>query len=255
MIVVILTLVIVLIMLVYQVGEAVKIIAFFSNCFLGRSEIDVKRTTITTLAPIRTSETAPPRWRATNVEAFKVSDGNLASQGGVFADDDGKVKAIWMSFSIENDRRDQSSILGGLPARLVAPIVNKIKANESPVVKGLDVEFWTLQISNARLLGVSNAWIEKLKEKSQLPSVLYILGITDVSSLSGRLLKPGDIVLSINDKILTNISDLVNFSEHDQLAMVRYRRERERNFINFVSLLDYYSRWSRTNFIGTHYPI
>ncbi|GAA5809801.1 hypothetical protein MFLAVUS_003214 [Mucor flavus] len=206
----------------FNVGDSINYVGLS-----GRSEVDVKRTTITTLAPIRTSETAPPRWRATNVEAFKVSDGNLASQGGIFADDEGKVKAIWMSFSIENDRRDQTSILGGLPARLVAPIVNKIKANESLVVKGLDVEFWTLQISNARLLGVSNAWIEKLKEKSQLPSVLYILGITDVSSLSGRLLKPGDIVLSINDKILTNISDLVNFSEHDQLAMTIIRDGQE----------------------------
>lgn len=212
------------------VGLSGTMIAVFLNIYidisiiLGRSEVDFKKTTITTLAPIRTSETLPPRWRATNVEAFKVSDGNLASQGGLFADDEGKVKAIWMSFSIENERREQSSVLGGLPARLIVPIVNKIKAKQSLAVRGLDVEFWVLQISNARLLGVSDMWIETLKNKTNStnqPSIIYILSITDVSSLSGKLLKPGDIVLSINGEVLTNISDLEHFSESDQLNMVR----------------------------------
>lgn len=212
------------------VGLSGTMIAIFLNIYidisiiLGRSEVDFKKTTITTLAPIRTSETLPPRWRATNVEAFKVSDGNLASQGGLFADDEGKVKAIWMSFSIENERREQSSVLGGLPARLIVPIVNKIKAKQSLAVRGLDVEFWVLQISNARLLGVSDMWIETLKNKTNStnqPSIIYILSITDVSSLSGKLLKPGDIVLSINGEVLTNISDLEHFSESDQLNMVR----------------------------------
>lgn len=210
------------------VGLSGKTIAVFANTyidnFLGRNEVDFKKTTIISLAPVRTSETSPPRWRATNVEAFKVSDGNLASQGGLFADDEGKVKAIWMSFSIENERREQSSVLGGLAARFITPVVDKIKSKQSLVVRGLDAEFWVLKISNARLLGVSDMWIEKLKSKScstNQPSIIYILGITDVSSLSGKLLKPGDILLSVNGEALTSISDLDHFSDHDQLDMVR----------------------------------
>lgn len=184
----------------------------------------MKKTTITILAPIRTTETTPPRWRATNVEAYKVGDGTLASQGGLFADDSGRVKAIWMSFSIDNERREQSSILGGLPTRLVLPIVNKIKAEQTPVVRGLDAEFWTMQISNARLLGVSDAWIEKVKMKTKAksqPHILYVLGITDVSTLSGQLLKPADILLSINGEVITSISDLGRFTECEELKLVK----------------------------------
>jgi S1-C subfamily serine protease len=191
---------------------------------IGRNEVDIKKTTITALAPIRTKETSPPRWRATNVEAFKVSDGSLASQGGLFADNDGKVRAIWMSFSIENDKREQSSVLGGLPAKLILPIVDKIKTKQQPIVRGLDVEVWTLQISNARLLGVSDAWIERVKKSTRAnsqPHIIYILGITDISTLSGQLLKPADIILSINGEVLTNISDFGRYADCEQLDMVR----------------------------------
>lgn len=128
-----------------------------------------------------------------------------------------------MSFSIDNERREQSSVLGGLPARYVVPIIDQIKSKQPLSVRGLDAEFWVLQISNARLLGVSDVWIETLKSKTNAvnrPSIIYILGITDVSSPSGKLLKVGDIVLSINDEILTSISDLEQFSDKDQLNMV-----------------------------------
>jgi S1-C subfamily serine protease len=201
-----------------EVGDSVNYVGLS-----GINEINIKSTTITTLAPVRTTEALPPRWRATNVEACKVSDGNLASQGGLFADDNGRVKAIWMSFSTDNEKHEQSSVMGGLPARLVLPIIEKIRSNQSVEVRGLDVEFWTLQISNARLLGVSDDWIERLKKQSKAktqPSIIYILGITDISSPSGQILKPGDIVLSVNGKELTCISDLGHFAEEQELNLV-----------------------------------
>jgi hypothetical protein len=144
----------------------------------------------------------------------------------LFADKYGRVAAIWMSFSIENERRELSSVLGGLSSKLIIPIINKIKSKESPIVKGIEAEFWTLQISNARTVGVSDAWIEKMKSKATVsgrqPSVIYVLGITDVSSLSGRLLRAGDIVLAINGITLTSISELADFTELDQIHMVMF---------------------------------
>lgn len=129
-----------------------------------------------------------------------------------------------MSFSTDNERREQTSVLGGLPTRLVLPIINKIKANLPTIVRGLDAEFWTMQVSNARLLGVSDTWINKLKQTSKKKtsplSITYILGITDLSSPSGNILKPGDIVLSVNDKVISNISDLGLFVEEEELCLV-----------------------------------
>lgn len=128
-----------------------------------------------------------------------------------------------MSFSIENERRQLSSVLGGLSSRLIMPVVNKLKANQAPIVRGLDVEFGTLQISHARLIGVSNEWVDRIKNKAtdKQPSVIYVLGITDISSLCGQMLRPGDIVLTVNDSMLSNISDLGYFHDQEALRLVK----------------------------------
>lgn len=161
-----------------------------------------------------------------NVEVFKVNEGTLNSQGGLFADGHGNVKALWMSFSIDNERRELSSILGGVSARLILPTVNRIKSDKDLTVRGLDAEFWPLQICNARIIGVPDRWLDKLKEKStkheQPVTAIYVLGITDVSSPSGKLLKPGDIVLSINDNVVNSVSDFSKFNDQDELNMVIY---------------------------------
>lgn len=129
-----------------------------------------------------------------------------------------------MSFSIDNERHELSSILGGIPSKLIMPTIKKIKSKERPIVKGIDAEFWTLQVANARIIGVSDTWIEKIHNKAAAsgrhPSVVYVLGITDMSSSSGRLLKAGDIVLAINGITLTSISQLADFTELDLIQMV-----------------------------------
>ncbi|KAK4514241.1 F-box domain-containing protein [Mucor velutinosus] len=212
----------------FQVGDQVTYVGLS-----GRSDIDIKKTTISSLGAIRTTETSPPRWRAINVEAFKVSDGTLASQGGLFADHTGGVRALWMSFSIENAQRQLSSVLGGLSSRLIMPVIRKLKSGQAPIVRGLDVEIGTLQISHARLIGVSHDWITKIKSKAtdKQPSVLYVLGITDISSLSGQQLKPGDILLTINDTIVTNISDIGYFHDQEALRLTILRDGQELNLV------------------------
>ncbi|EIE78581.1 hypothetical protein RO3G_03285 [Rhizopus delemar RA 99-880] len=183
-------------------------------------------------APIRTKETSPARWRAVNVEVFKVSGGTLSSQGGVFADNNGKVRAVWASFSIDTEANQLSSILGGLPARLILPILDSIKLNKEPVIYGLDAEFWSLQLSNARFLGLNEEWISKYKSQAigdKKPSVLYVLGITDPSTTSGKMLRNGDLALEINGKIPTSISDLALFNTSSKLNMTILRDGKELN--------------------------
>ncbi|KAI7904922.1 uncharacterized protein BX663DRAFT_430081 [Cokeromyces recurvatus] len=199
----------------------------------GSNEVHIKTTTIISLSPIRARETVPPRWRAINVEVFKVSDGTLGSQGGLFADQQGKVRAIWMTFSIDNDKNELSSILAGLSCRLIKRVMDTIKLGQNPNIRGLDIEFWPLQISNARLVGVPDKWIDRIKQGAgrRQASVVYVLGITDKSSLSGQLLKPGDILLAIEDHTITCISDLKYIHDYEYVPMTILRDGKEQNLI------------------------
>ncbi|KAI9248628.1 hypothetical protein BY458DRAFT_590590 [Sporodiniella umbellata] len=208
-----------------KVGDIVNYIGLS-----GSNEIDSKTTTITSLSPVRTQETSPARWRATNLEVFKVSGGTLSSQGGFFADSSGKVRALWMGFSIDNEKGQQSSVLGGLSAHLVLPIIESIKSQKRPLVYGLDAEFWCLKLSNARVLGLNEKWVARFKAEVDInkqPSVVYVLGITDPSTDSGKLLKNGDIVLEINGRVPTSISDLLLSNTPDSLKMTVLRDAKE----------------------------
>ncbi|CEG68795.1 hypothetical protein RMATCC62417_04986 [Rhizopus microsporus] len=210
----------------FRLGDTVKYIGL-----TGGTKINTQTTTIASLVPIRTKETSPPRWRAMNVDIFKVADGSLSSLGGVFADDQGNVRAIWMNFSIDNEAKKLSSIVGGIPARLVLPVLDCIKAGKQPIVYGLDAEFWTLQLSNARLLGLKEEWIDKVtkeaKDKITQPSVVCVLGITDLSTPSGKALRSGDMILEMNNRVITTLSDLALFNDIDKLTMTILRDGKE----------------------------
>ncbi|KAI9480392.1 MAG: hypothetical protein EXX96DRAFT_607260 [Benjaminiella poitrasii] len=212
----------------FTVGENVTYVGLS-----GRNEINVKKTTIISKGPIRTQETRPARWRAMNVEVFKVNDGTLASLGGLLADSQGRMRAIWMSFSIDNDQNELSSVLGGLSCRLIKSVVDSFSSGYPATVKGLDAEFWPLQISNARLVGVLDKWIDRIqqivKEEQTIPSVVYVLGITDMSSPSGSILKPGDIVLAIDGRVITSISKLDLIHNYGQVPMTILRDGEEQD--------------------------
>ncbi|KAL0096820.1 hypothetical protein J3Q64DRAFT_1856306 [Phycomyces blakesleeanus] len=203
--------------------------------------------TVSMLKPIRTKETSPPRWRAMNVEAYKTSEGSLNGQGGVLADEDGKVQASWMSFSNEDERGNQGGEMGGLSAHLILPILDAIRAGEVPGVRGLDAELWTMQLANARLLGLPEHWLDRYQETENQSHVLYITGITDASSPCAGLLSAGDIVLLINGVMMMNVSDLARFSQEEELKMTIFRNGHE---LEIVVPTTYFNGQETTRVIG-----
>ncbi|KAI9018755.1 hypothetical protein CLU79DRAFT_837028 [Phycomyces nitens] len=206
---------------ILQPGDRVNYIG------LGGDNLPViKKATISMLKPIRTKESSPPRWRAMNVEAYKTGEGSLGGQGGVLADEDGNVQASWMSFSIDDERGNQGSEMGGLSAHLISPVLDAIRAGKVPGVRGIDAELWTMQLANARLLGLTEDWLNRYRQTEQ-SRVLYITGITDSSSPCASLLSAGDIVLLINGVMMKNVSDLARFSEKEELRMTVFRNGSE----------------------------
>lgn len=207
--------------------------------FLGDSLPIIKKTSIAAIRPIQTKECTPARWRAVNSEVLKTGE-LLGGQGGILADDEGRIQALWMNFATENDEKQPINILGGIATKLWKPTLTRmiqyindhVKNNNNssndnnnnqlsrrPSVYGLDIEFWTMQLSHARLLNLPKKWLDIFNEKEH-PHVLYILSFTNPSSPCTDLLKVGDLVLSINGDTIFNISDLNKYDQEKFLLMV-----------------------------------
>ncbi|KAI9311470.1 hypothetical protein BX666DRAFT_1995435 [Dichotomocladium elegans] len=213
--------------------------------------VSSKKITVSGISNIGTRECSPPRWRAMNVEGIKVDDTHSA-QGGLFTTEEGKVQAIWVSYSSQNEKGKDISFMSGLPASLVAPTIDQflktsLKAtNTTPIssvaFKGLDVELWTMRIAAARTLGLKDEWVRRIEQSdSTRHTLLYVLNILDEQSLSARTLKVGDVILSINGHLVTRMSDLNKIYEYgDSVRMVILRNGTEMEVVVSLSELNGY---------------
>ena len=112
-------------------------------------------TDVTTVTVPPNSEA--PRYRAINLDAITV-DTTISAQcgSGVLADNDGTVRAIWLSCLGERgpDGRDHEYRLG-LDVVSIRGIVDALKRGETPKPRFLDLEVNAIQVVQARIRGVS----------------------------------------------------------------------------------------------------
>ncbi|OBZ91682.1 PDZ domain-containing protein C23G3.12c [Choanephora cucurbitarum] len=208
----------------------------------------MKKTTVSSVSNIGTRECSPPRWRAMNVEGIKIDDSSN-SQGGLITDDNGLVHALWISYSSQNEKGKDVSFMSGLLASLVKPTIDQFLNNGDKIVfKGLDVELWTMRIAAARTLGLSDEWVKKIEESGATRhTLLYVLNVLDERSPCAKVLNVGDVILSLNGKLVTRMSHLMHVNQQDNVDMVILRDGKE---MNVTVPLSEFSGYETTRVIG-----
>lgn len=181
----------------------------------------LKQTTVSSISNVATRESQPPRYRAMNTEAVKLSD-TIGCQGGVVTNDIGVVQAFWMTVNTSSEGRS-IQFMAGLPSSTIKPIINMLKAGHRVGVRAIDVELWTMRIANARTLGVTDEWVSRLEQSGKAQqSLLYVLGVLDTSSPVASVLKAGDVVVQVNGKMVTGMSDIADLGDAESVEMVRH---------------------------------
>ncbi|RAL60336.1 hypothetical protein DID88_000112 [Monilinia fructigena] len=182
-----------------------------STYFIGfntNMRIVVAKTTITEITAVAIpANAASPRYRAINIDAITV-DTSLSGQcgSGVLIGEDGVVQALWLTYLGE---RSASS---GKRCRILSRL------------RMLSVEFNTIQMAQARVMGVSEEWIHKVAEDNLSRHQLFMVRkrTFERNSESGALLE-GDIILSLNGKIITRVNELDVMYDHETLDAVIVR--------------------------------
>jgi len=121
-------------------------------------------TDITTVAIPASAST--PRYRAMNLDAVTV-DTNLATHcgSGVLVSEDGTVQALWMTYLGErsgHSGKDMEYHLG-LMTPMILPIVEQISSGITPNLRILNVELHTVQMDQARIMGISEGMLNILQ--------------------------------------------------------------------------------------------
>ncbi|KAG0261686.1 hypothetical protein BG011_000782 [Mortierella polycephala] len=187
----------------------------------------IKKTTVSNVGNIGTRECSPPRWRAMNVEGIKVDD-PVGTQGGVLCDGEGKVQALWVNYSSQDEKGNDITFMSGLDISCVKTVTEPFMRGEYPKLRALDMEFWTMRIAAARSLGLKDKWVQKIeKDPGSKHSLLYVLSLLDTSTSCSQMLKVGDIVLELEGRVATGMKDLERARDVDFVQMTVLREGTE----------------------------
>ncbi|XP_021904585.1 protease Do-like 7 isoform X2 [Carica papaya] len=166
-----------------------------------------------------------PRYRATNMEVIELDTDFGSTFSGVLTDEQGRVRAIWGSFSTQLKFGCSSSedhqFIRGIPIDCISQVLEKIITGANgpallingvkrpmPRVRILEVELYPTLLSKARSFGLSDNWIQALVKKDPIRrQVLRVKGCL-VGSKAENLLEQGDMVLAVNKKPVTSFRDI-----------------------------------------------
>ncbi|KAF2005939.1 trypsin-like serine protease [Amniculicola lignicola CBS 123094] len=189
----------------------------------------VAKTVVTDITTVAIPASAiTPRYRATNFDAITV-DTNQASHSacGVLIAQDGTVQALWLSYLGERASHSGKDVEYhlGLATPMILPVLKEIQKGRKPKLRILNVEFQTVQMSQARVMGVSEEWIEKTEHHDPERHQLFMVRKVDSGHEGG--MQEGDVLLTLNGNLITRAPDLDIMYNHDYLDAVVMRKRQE----------------------------
>ena len=205
--------------------------------FLGFNQnlrVVVAKTTVTDITTVAIpANGAAPRYRAINLDAITV-DTSLSGQcgSGVLVGEDGTVQALWLNYLGERTAHTNKDIEYhlGLATPTLLPIINQVQQGVVPKLRMLNVETNTVQMSQVRIMGVAEKWIQMVAETNSSRHQLFMVRKIDCAPPSGhdsQSLQEGDIILTLNGKLITRVSELDIMYDHEYLDALVVRNGQE----------------------------
>ncbi|KAE9598793.1 putative htrA2 peptidase [Lupinus albus] len=196
---------------------------------LSRSLQATSRKSVVTnpCAAVNIGSADSPRYRATNMEVIELDTDFGSTFSGVLTDEQGRVQAIWGSFSTQVkfgcSTSEDHQFVRGIPIYAISQVLDMIVSGENgpprlingvkrpmPLLRILEVELYPTLLSKARNFGLSDNWIQALVKKDPIRrQVLRVKGCF-AGSKAENLLEQGDMVLAINKEPVTCFRDIEN---------------------------------------------
>ncbi|KAJ5544494.1 hypothetical protein N7535_007107, partial [Penicillium sp. DV-2018c] len=204
--------------------------------FNQNHRIVVAKTTVTDITTVSIpANSAAPRYRAINLDAVTVDTGLSAQcSNGVLIGEDGVVQALWLNYLGERSASSHKDIEYhlGLSTPYLLPVISKIQQGEVPSLRILNMESYVVQMSQARIMGVSQEWINKVTEANSARHQLFMVRKVDsppaaVTPDPSTSFQEADIILTLDGQLITRVSELDVMYEKEYLDALVVRNGEE----------------------------
>jgi S1-C subfamily serine protease len=186
-----------------------------------------RRTRIARREPVQLPLTHPPRFRERNVELATLEDA-AQTVGGVLTDRSGRVLALWASFSTGSGTATEG-FFGGLAGHHLLRMVEPLRRGEPVAWYSLGLELEPLTLAEARDRGLSDARARSLERHDPRGRRVLAVVRRSVGMPGEVLMRPGDLILSLDGGPVTRFRDLWRVSGGGRFEMEILRDGEERS--------------------------
>jgi S1-C subfamily serine protease len=174
---------------------------------------------VSSVDPIMLPLSRTMRFRDSNLEVIDLINGPTDFDG-VLVDDDGKVVATWSSFAFQTGG-ESGQVNRGVSADLLAGFVEVVRTGRP--VYSLEAELGYAPLFAARKLGLDEEWLERLEQQN--PKNRRALRVSRIvaGSPAATELRNGDMILAIDDQVVTTFSELEKAVQKPQVKVTLWR--------------------------------
>ncbi|MDE2263003.1 MAG: PDZ domain-containing protein [Gammaproteobacteria bacterium] len=170
----------------------------------GDSQMHARATQIASIDPLALPLSRTMRFRDTNIQTVGLVN-PPSDFDGVLTDAAGNVLGTWSSFAYDSEN-GVGQALRGVPIDVVADMVDRVRGGRA--LHSLDVELDPEPLASARQMGLSPQWSSKLAAHSPTERQVLTVVRTVGGSPAASLLQPGDLVLALDGKVVTEFREV-----------------------------------------------
>ena len=187
----------------------------------GDHQLVHQESTVSSVDPLVLPLSRTLRFRDANIEGIDLVTAP-SDFDGVLVDNKGRVSASWSSFVLQSGG-ESTQFNRGVGSEVLVQFLETV--TEGRPFYSLEAEFVYAPLFAARKMGVDEDWLARLEENNPLRrralSVTRLVADTDAS---GKL-KNGDLVLAIDDEIVTTYRALENAVQKPEVKVTIWRND------------------------------
>ncbi len=178
-----------------------------------------QQSSVSSVDPLRLPLSRTLRFRDTNIEGISLVNAPN-DVDGVLVDRKGRVRATWSSFVLQAGA-EVTQFNRGVGSEVVKQFVETVR--EGRPFYSLEAEFVYAPLFAARKMGVDEEWVRRLEEND--PVRRRALSITRLvaGTPAAKLLQNGDVILAIDDKVVTSYRELENAVQKPEVLVTVWR--------------------------------
>jgi pro-apoptotic serine protease NMA111 len=199
-------------------GDSVWLVGYQTDNRLISEKLNVS-----SFDPLRLPAPSIPQFRETNINSVIINNPPLVASG-VLLDKKGKVRSWWTNFSV--GRSTTKTIDRGLPVSYIRSLRDQWLDSGKIDIYSLEVELNPITIASARNYSLSDDWMNAFQNAGSQSQVLQI-SKTVAGSDSSKQLKEGDLLLAVNDQIITDFNDLDEETQAEKVNVSVWRDGRQ----------------------------